>query len=273
MKSRWIIGLLITGALVISAAAQDINGAQLAQAMPASLPRQQSNSTPMALQLQPAPANDQTAAYVQPMQGVLESLAEELGLIAQAVHDGKITAAQGEYLSVERYYTALMRLQLLRTLQQTANDASRSESYSGTNTAGDTTADTSGDVVVVSPPTSSPDVVSPMVAYLGLNQAQLAAIQRQISADRQEVAPLLKRLEQSRRKLVEATLDGKCDVKKIQALAAEQSRILKQLIVANSLLEAKVYSMLTPEQQHKVDDLRRQGLTAVQASSPDWGQQ
>lgn len=267
VKTRWIIGLLITGALVVSAAAQDNSGAQLTQGMSASLPRQQLNSTPTPPALEASPVFGGIEAYLPQMQGVLEALSEELGLMAQAVHDGKVNRAQAEYLSVERYYTALMRLQLLRTLRQNQDETNQSESYSPATTA----PQVSGDTVDIPPPTSSSDILPRVADYLGLNPVQIANIQRQISVDRQEVRPLLERLEKTRRELISATLDGNCDVKKIQALAEKQSRILKQLIVANALLEAKVYSMLTNEQQHKVDELRRQGLASLKVSFPDWG--
>ena len=55
-------------------------------------------------------------------------------------------------------------------------------------------------------------------------------------------------------------LNGKFDDKEVQALAAEQSQIIKQLIVANSQLEIKLYNTLTSEQQQKVDGILRQSL-------------
>jgi hypothetical protein len=56
----------------------------------------------------------------------------------------------------------------------------------------------------------------------------------------------------------------------VQTLAAEQSRILEKLIVANALLESKVYSMLTIEQQRKVDDLRRRAVASLKTTFPEW---
>ena len=74
--------------------------------------------------------------------------------------------------------------------------------------------------------------------------------------------PLVERLEKSRRKVMSMKLDGKAGDKEVQALAAEQSQIIKQLIVANSQLETRLYSMLTSEQQRKVDGLLRQTLNS-----------
>ena len=57
-------------------------------------------------------------------------------------------------------------------------------------------------------------------------------------------------------------LNGKVDDREVQALAAEQSQIIKQMIVANSQLETKLYNTLTREQQRKVDGLLRQTLNS-----------
>ena len=118
--------------------------------------------------------------------------------------------------------------------------------------------------------TSSLDISQQIASYLDLDPAQIAAIQAEISADRRLVQPLLDQLEKSRRELISNTLNGKCDVKQIQALAAVQSRIVRRLIVANTLLETKLYSILTSEQRQKVDELRRVIMDSGKASFPVW---
>ena len=89
---------------------------------------------------------------------------------------------------------------------------------------------------------------------------QIKSLQAQVTEQCQQVQPLLERLEKSRLKLISAKLSGKAGDREVQALAAEQSRIIKQLIVANSQLETKLYGMLTTEQQRKIDELLRQTL-------------
>ncbi len=159
-----------------------------------------------------------------------------------------------------------MRFQLVRALHQNAGEENQGESYSQSNTASAPSSDTA---IAIPAPTSSPDVPPQIASYLELNPAQLAAIQAQVIDDRKQVQPLLKQLEDSRRKLLSNSLNRNCDVKKVRALAAEQSRILKQLIVANALLEAKVYKMLTSGQQQKLDELRRQ-TPSMRVSFPSW---
>lgn len=258
VKSKLIVGLLITGLLVISAGAQ---------AVMVTLPSQQSGNTVMApAQLQAFSGARKAKSPPQQMEAVLQALSEDLGQIALAVRDGKITPEQAEYLSTERYYVGLMRFQLLRALHQNTEEENQRYSYSQPNTA---SAPSSDIAITIPAPTFSPDVPPQIASYLELNPAQLAAIQAQVIDDRKQVQPLLKQLENSRRKLLSNSLNGNCDVNKVRALAAEQSRILKQLIVANALLEAKVYKMLTSGQQHKLDELRRQ-TPSMRVSFPSW---
>jgi Spy/CpxP family protein refolding chaperone len=40
--------------------------------------------------------------------------------------------------------------------------------------------------------------------------------------------------------------------------------------VANAMLETELYKLLTPEQQQKLNDLRRQAVSAVRVNFPEW---
>jgi Spy/CpxP family protein refolding chaperone len=260
------MALLITLVLVISAAAQGNSTAQRTNGVMARLSGQQSGSTPDPRAPLQAPPGSLDATYPEVMQAVLQGVSEDLVQIAQAAHDGKISRAQAQYLSVEGYYVALTRFQLLRALYQSSDEASKTELYSQANTA----PQLSGNTVVIPPPSSSPEVSDQIASYLELTPPQIAAIQAQVTDDRKRVEPLLEQLDNSRRALMSATLNGNFDAAEVQTLAAEQSRIVEKLIVANALLESKVYSMLTTEQQRKVDELRRRALVSFRTAFPDW---
>ena len=247
MKSHWIIGLLMTCALAIFAGAQENGGAQ---------PAEGTASPPVQLQ---APAGLQDGkTYPEQLEAVLQAMTAELGEIAQAAREGKISRPQAEYLSLERYYVALTRFQFLRTLYQDPPRGNQAESYAQANPAPQIPS-----VSVTLPTrTCSPDIPEQLVSYLELSPRQLEAIQAQVTAQCGQVQPLMERLEESRRKEISIKLSGKFDGQEVQALAAEQSGIIKQLIVANSQLEIKLYSMLNGEQQRKVDGLLRQTLNS-----------
>jgi len=118
----------------------------------------------------------------------------------------------------------------------------------------------SGNPLIVPPQACSPVIPQPIVDYLRLTPVQIKSLEAQVMEQCQQVQPLVDRLKKSRLKLISAKLNGKVGDREVQALAAEQSRIIKQLIVANSQLETKLYGMLTTEQQRKMDELLRQTL-------------
>ena len=260
MKSQWIIGLLLMCALAISANAQENGSVQSAAGPIANFAQQNSDgATSPATQLQ-APAGGQEAGtYQDRLEEVVGAMSAELAEIAQAAREGKIGRDQAEYLSLERYYVALTRFQLLRTLYQAPQESSNPpQSYAQANTS----PQISGSAFAIPPMVCSPDIPDQLVDYLHLTPLEIQALEAQVTEQCKQVQPLVDRLEKSRRKVLEMKLNGKVDDREVQALAAEQSQIIKQLIVANSQLETKLYKTLTSEQQQKVDGLLRQTLSS-----------
>jgi len=252
VRSKSIVTFLIAAVLTISAGAQTNNS-------------QPAGGGAAPVYLSPGP-QDIKGQYAQQMDAVLQSVSQEWVQIAQASREGSIDRTQAEYLYVERYYVGLMRFQLLRALYQNSDGAGPRQSYSQAKTS----PQNSDTTITIAPPTSSPDVPPQLVAYLQLNPEQMAAIEAQITNDRQQVQPLLERLESTRRALMSSTLDGQYDAKKVEVLAAEESRIMEGLIVANAMLETELYKLLSPEQQQKINDLRRQAMASMKVAFPEW---
>jgi len=260
VKSQWIVGFLLTSALAISANAQENGGVQSAAGPIANFAQQNSGGggTSPATQLQ-APAGGQEAGtYQDRLEEVVGAMSAELAEIAQAAREGKIGRDQAEYLSLERYYVALTRFQLLRTLYQAPQDSNPPQSYAHVNTS----PQISGSAFAIPSMVCSPDIPDQLVDYLHLTPLEIQALEAQVTEQCKQVQPLVDQLEKSRRKVLEMKLNGKVDDREVQALAAEQSQIIKQLIVANSQLETKLYKTLTSEQQQKVDGLLRQTLSS-----------
>lgn len=151
MKSRWIIGLLMTCVLAIFAGAQENGGAQPGEG----------TANPPA-QLQPPAGLQDGRTYPEQLETVLEAMTAELGEIAQAAREGKISRPQAEYLSLERYYVALTRFQFLRTLYQDPPQGNQAESYAQANPAPQIPS------VSVTLPTRTclPDIPEQLVSYL-----------------------------------------------------------------------------------------------------------
>ena len=259
MKSQWIIGFLLTCALAVSASAQENSGARSAEGPIANFAQQNlGGATSPATQLQAPPGLQDAGTYPGQLEEVLGAMSAELAVIAQAAREGKISRDQAEYLSLERYYVALTRFQLLRTLYQPPQESNPQQSYAQANTS----PQISGSVLVIPPVVCSPDIPNQLVDYLQLTPLEIQALQTKVTEQCKQVQPLVEQLEKSRSKLLAMKLNGKVDDREVQALAAEQSQIIKQLIVANSQLETKLYNALTSEQQRKVDGLLRQTLSS-----------
>jgi hypothetical protein len=266
LRLHCLAGLLLIAILCVAAVGQDNNAGVSGIAVVASLPRPQSSGplTPD-VELQAPKVSLNASTYEGRMDVVLRAMSAELSEIAEQVRDGKISPAEGDYLYLERYYIALSRFQYLRTLYPRPGEAMQR----GEEVPQETTEpQISGETLIVPPRVSSPDIPAEIIAYLELNPPQIAAMQAQIADERKQIQPLLQRLEESRRKLISTKQNGNLD--NLKSAATEQSKIMKRLIVANALLETKLYRMLTSEQQRKADELRRQNLTLLKPQFPEW---
>ena len=254
MKLRVCFAFLTVVLLVISVAAQD-SSVRLSPAAPAlgissdKLTRATTSADQLKQQLAP---QDALPAYEQQMQMVFQKTCEELDAITQAVYNGNISREQAQYLSAERFELGMMQFQLLRTVYLSTAFELQKQSQSQS-----TELYVLGSTVEVPPPFSSADVPRQIANYLNLTPAQIAAIQVQLSTDRKQIEPLLERLQEQERELASAATSANFDEKQVRAIAAQQSSVLEQLVIANTRESAKLYSMLTGEQQARVDKLRQ----------------
>ncbi len=95
---------------------------------------------------------------------------------------------------------------------------------------------------------------------LDLTDAQKAQIKSIWQAEKPVMQPLLQQLANDRRQMLAATANGQFDQTKVQTIANQQAQVLSQLIVERVKIETKVYSLLTPEQRTKADQLRQKQL-------------
>jgi Spy/CpxP family protein refolding chaperone len=267
MKYRFILGALVIGVLVISVVAQDDSDPQSESidSVMAAVPTDTSAITAiLATEPQvPLGPRDVLRNYEQGMAFVSHRTCAELAQIAQAAREGQISREQAEYVSGERYHLGMMQFQLLSTLYQIIQSEIENEVEQK-----DQSHIADGAAVVASPPPST-DIPKDMIKYLNLTQMQIAAIQTQIAEERGLVQPLVQQLATKRQALIAATLSGRFDANQVRNLAAEQSRILEQLITANVCLQTRIYKILTAEQQQKLDAMR-QAAASTKPSFTDW---
>lgn len=92
---------------------------------------------------------------------------------------------------------------------------------------------------------------------LNLTEAQQTELKAFFDTERSTMDALMKKLDGQRQQLDAATANGQFDEAQVRALAAQQAQTFADLIVEHKRAEAKIYSILTPEQRARFDQLRQ----------------
>jgi Spy/CpxP family protein refolding chaperone len=262
MKLQWITGTLMVGALAISSMAQvehrqSPGNGDVVTAEPSdhSADNLADNSE------SPLSPQDTLNTYEQQMALVTVQTYAELAQIAQAVREGRISSAQGQYLARHQYELGIIRLQFLDTLHETVETNSPKEGQSEKPEQPTSEVKTLQQALVVVPAAASPDIPEAIAKHLALTPVQIAAIQARATEQHKQVQPLLEQLSRSQKALASATQDTRFNNNHIRKLASEQSHIMEQLIVADSRLQRDVYELLTPAQREKLEEMRQEPAT------------
>ena len=80
--------------------------------------------------------------------------------------------------------------------------------------------------------------------------------------EQQNLEPLMTELQTTRAKLL-AVSSEHINEKEIKGLADKEANVLAKLIVANARMQSKIYKLLRPDQQKKLNDLERAQGTAT----------
>lgn len=174
--------------------------------------------------------------------------------ITDAVQRGELTSEQGKKISAEQYQVAQMQFELLGAWSAMLQQDLARVPDPATSTASAQTED--NDIIVVALPFSSFELNPSLAEYLNLSQSQVERIQQVMARERGSLQPLITDLQTTREKLLAADPLHTSD-KDLKALANAQAGQLAKLIVANERMQSDIYKVLTPEQQHKLDDLKR----------------
>lgn len=193
--------------------------------------------------------------YAAGMRSITQLFSARLAAIAGAVNRGEISREEAEDITAEQYQLAQMQFDLLSALREILQqDIARAAA------APRPVPDAGGqsEIVMVALPFSSLQLNPSIVEYLDLSSAQVESIEKLMSDERSSLAPLMAQLQETREQLLSVTEHGQTmDNKEVQALAATQARNLTKLIVANSQMRTKIYQLLSPTQQKKLDDFQR----------------
>jgi Spy/CpxP family protein refolding chaperone len=202
--------------------------------------------------------------YEAEMQAITQRFAAALVSVTEAVGRGELTSEQGQKITTELYQVAQMRFELLgawrimveHDLAQVPTAAAPPAPAINENR----------EIVMVALPFSSFELNPSLAEYLNLSQSQIEAIQQVMARERGNVQPLIAQLKAAKEKLLAADARQLND-KNIKVLADTQAGLLAKLIVANSRMQSEIYKLLTPEQQKKLDYLKRSNEPATIVAS------
>jgi len=204
----------------------------------------------------PRGPQDLLQEYEEGMRAITQQFSGKLVAVAAAVQRGELTREQGESISDEQYQSAQMQFDLLSALreilqQDIARAATAPRPAPGTSEQ--------NEIVMVALPFSSLQLNPSVIEYLDLSSAQVESIEKLLSDERRSLVPLMAKMQETREQLLNVTEQGQTmDNKEVKALAATQARNLTKLIVSNSHMRTKIYQLLSPTQQKKLDEFQRQ---------------
>lgn len=94
-----------------------------------------------------------------------------------------------------------------------------------------------------------------MADTLGLSDSQRQEIEVAVVAQQEVNAPLMEKIAEGRRLMMEASRSGDLDEVKIAELAEEQGKLMGELMVSRIRMKSQIFALLTPEQQNKAEVL------------------
>ena len=266
MKAKLILIVILMTAIPVLSSAQTKSGADSAPTNLAGTPDSLVPDTgPTNAPDAPASPGPQQVLqeYEVAMVAITQNFSANLAGITEAVQRGRMSSQEGKTLSGEQYLIAQMQFQLLSTWRQIEEQnlakIPAADDKSEASPADD------NEIVLVELPFSSFELTAAVVEHLSLTQSQKEAIQQVMTRERHHMEPLMAQLRSIREKLL--ALDPQHSNKKeIKTLADAQAALVAKFIVANARMQSEIYKLLTPEQQRKLDDLKRIGESGTVAS-------
>jgi Spy/CpxP family protein refolding chaperone len=215
----------------------------------------QSTSPDVSTSEQPETSKDYEGAMI----AVTQRFSATLAAIAEAVQQGKMSSVQGKEMSEEQYQLTQMQFELLRLWRQIEQqDLARIPEAPGNPAPTE-----NSEIVMVALPFSSLQLNASLSEYLSLTPSQVTAIQQVMVRERQALQPLMTQLSVTREKLLAMGGDP-MNKKEVKSLAQTEAALLARLIVANARMQSKIYKVLSPDQQKRLNDLERtQGASAT----------
>jgi LTXXQ motif family protein len=208
----------------------------------------------------PADPKQALPDYDSLMVAITQKFSATLITIGEAVARGELSSDQAVEMSAEQYQLTQMQFELLSLWRQIGEkDSARISDDQSTSDPGQ-----KNEIVVVALPFSSLQLNPSLVDYLNLSESQVEAIQQLMLQEQQNLEPLMTELRTTRAKLL-AVSSEHINEKEVKGPADKEANVLAKLIVANARMQSKIYKLLNPDQQKKLNDLERtQGAATME---------
>jgi len=197
------------------------------------------------------------------MVAITQNFTANLAGITQAVQEGKMSGEEGKTSTAEQYLIAKMQFQLLSAWREM--DKQDQAKAPAPDDKSDASPTDDNQIVLVELPFSSFELTEGVAEHLRLTESQKEAIQQVMARERHNMEPLFAQLRSVRERLLALDIQHS-NKKDIKTLADAQAALLAKFIVANARMQSEIYKLLTPQQQRKLDDLKRSGESGTVAS-------
>jgi LTXXQ motif family protein len=201
--------------------------------------------------------------YQTVMLTITQNFTANLAGITEAVQEGKMSSEEGKTSTAEQYLIAKMQFQLLSAWRQM--DKQDQDKVPAPDDKSEASPADDNQIVLVELPFSSFELTEGVAEHLRLTESQKEAIQQVMARERHNMEPWFAQLRSVREKLLALDVQHS-NKKEIKTLADEQAALLAKFIVANARMQSEIYKLLTPEQQRKLDNLKRSGESGTVAS-------
>lgn len=105
----------------------------------------------------------------------------------------------------------------------------------------------------------SPEMIEHMARILGLNEDQKTQIKALMDGVQATEKARHQKMEELHKQMEAATANGQFDEAKVREIANQQAQIHAEQIVEHERMKSKVFSLLTPEQRVKAEEMHKRG--------------
>ena len=105
----------------------------------------------------------------------------------------------------------------------------------------------------------SPEMIEHMARALGLTEDQKTQIKALMDGIQATEEARHQKMEELQKQMEAATANGQFDEAKVREIATQQGQIHAEQIVEHERMKAKVFSLLTPEQRVKAEEMHKRG--------------